>query len=223
MKRALFTWTTALLVTAGTTLAGAPALAATHRASVNAAADTRCSAAYYGGNSLLGPRTFPTEGSIAPIVRGYRRLDGMAPEKFLKKYWDPKANGGKGSWRYPPDNGFVIADGDPVEFPSTLLRGEDVDRFGSEYGGFLAPADTPYASRSIPPQSLDDFDPAFTCNYHLYRVLKPFNAETGPIAPAFGQPGLGLQYQLVSSLLPGDPGTANVLWLIDHGFLKRLN
>jgi hypothetical protein len=222
MKRALFTWTTALIVTAGTALAGVPAFAATHQAGVNAAADTKCSAAYFDGNSLLGPRTLPDGGPIAPIVRGYRRFAGMGASKFLAKYYDRTANGGKGSWRYPADDGFLIADRHPVEFTSTLLKGEDVDRFGSEYGGFLAPADTPYANRSIPPQSLDDFDPAFTCNYHLYKVLKPFEAETGPIAPAFGQPGLGLQYELVSSLLPGTPATANVMWLISNGYLKRL-
>lgn len=223
IKRALFAWTTALLVTAGASLAGGTAFAATPTAGVDTTAGTQCSKAYFDGNSLLGPRILPTKGPIAPIVRGYRRLDGMTPNKFLAKYWDPTANKGKGSWRYPPDNGFLIADGHPVEFRSTLLRGEDVDRFGSEHGGFLAPADTSYANRSIPPQSLDNFDRAFTCNYHLYRVLKPFDAETGPIAPAFGQPGLGLQYQLVGSLLPGDPATANVMWLIDNGYLKRLN
>jgi Tuberculosis necrotizing toxin len=224
MKRALFTWTTALLVTAGMTmLAGGPAFAAAHAAGVTPASDTKCSTAYFDNNSLLGPRILPAGGQVAPIVQEYRRLAGMTASKFLAKYWDASANGGKGSWRYPPDNGFLIADDHPVEFPSALLRGEDVDRFGSEYGGFLAPADTPYANRSIPPQSLDDFDSAFTCNYHLYRVLKPFKAETGPIAPAFGQPGLGLQYQLVSFLLPGDPGTANVMWLISNGYLKRLN
>lgn len=223
MKRALFTWTTALLVAAGSSLAGAPAFAATHTADVNAASDTQCSVAYFDGNSLLGPQTLPDKGLIAPIVAGYRRLAGMSAKRFLKTYWDPTAGSGKGSWRYPPDGGFLIAGGHPVEFPSTLLRGEDVDRFGSEYGSFLAPADTPYANRSIPPQSLDDFDPAFTCNYHLYRVVKPFKAETGPIAPYFGQPGLGLQYELVSSLLPGDPAQASVMWLISKGYLKALN
>jgi hypothetical protein len=223
IKRTLFTCTAALLVTACASLAGGTARAATPTAGAVTTSDTRCSNAHLDNNSLLGPRTLPTKGPIAPIVRGYRRLDGMTPSKFLKKYWDPTANGGKGSWRYPPDNGFLLADGHPIEFSSTLVRGEDVDRFGSEYGGFLAPAHTPYANRSIPPQSLDNFDAAFTCNYHLYLVLKPFDAETGPIAPAFGQPGLGLQYQLVGALLPGDPATANVFWLIDHGYLKRLN
>ena len=160
IKRALFACTTALLLTAGASLAGGTAFAATHTAGVDTTSGTRCSSAYFDDNSLLGPRTLPTQGLISPIVRGYRRLDGMTPGRFLKKYWDPTANGGKGSWRYPPDNGFLIADGHPVEFSSTLLRGEDVDRFGSEHGGFLAPADTPYANRSIPPQSLDNFDPA---------------------------------------------------------------
>ena len=47
--------------------------------------------------------------------------------------------------------------------------------------------------------------------------------EAGPIAPGFGQPGLGLQYQLVSSLLAGDPATANVMWLISNGYLRSLN
>ncbi len=54
-------------------------------------------------------------------------------------------------------------------------------------------------------------------------MLKPFKAEAGPIAPGFGQPGLGLQYQLVSSLLAGDPATANVMWLISNGYLRSLN
>jgi hypothetical protein len=223
MKRALFTWTAALLVAAGSSLAGVPAFAATHGVGAKTALDAECSAKYFDGNSLLGPRTLPDKGRIAPIVAGYRRLAGMSAARFLKTYWDPTANGGKGSWRYPPDDGFLIADGQPVEFPSTLVQGEKVDRFGSEYGSFLAPADTPYANRSIPPQSLDDFDPAFTCNYHLYLVLKPFEAETGPIAPFFGQPGLGLQYELVSSLLPGDPAKASVMWLISEGYLKALN
>jgi hypothetical protein len=223
MKRALVTWTTALTVAVGSSLAGGSAFAATHQAGSKAASATKCSTAYLDDNSLLGPETLPSKGPIAPIVRGYKRLAGLTPKKFLATYWDPTANGGKGGWRYPPDNGFLVQSGEPVESPADLVKGEEVDRFGSEYGSFLAPADTPYADRSIPPQSLDDYDAAFTCNYHLYLVLKPFAAETGPIAPAFGQPGFGLQYQLVSSLLPGKPAAANVMWLISNGYLKALS
>jgi len=223
MKRALFTWTTALLLAAGTSLAGGPAFATTNQAGAKATADSKCSTAHFDGSSLLGPKTFPSRGPVAPLVKGYKRLAGMTPKNFLAKYWDPAASGGKGSWRYPPDDGFLVQSGLPVESVAELPRGEEVDRFGSEYGSFLAPAGTPYADRSIPPQSLDNFDASFTCNYHLYLVVKPFMAETGPIAPAFGQPGFGLQYEIVSSLLPGTPDTANVMWLVSKGYLKALN
>jgi hypothetical protein len=83
----------------------------------------------------------------------------------------------------------------------------------SVYGGFLAPAGTPYFARSIPPSNLDD-TLGFTCNYHAYLVLKAFKVKAGPAAPAFGQPGLGLQYQLVATLLPGDPAKPNISWLL---------
>ncbi len=48
-------------------------------------------------------------------------------------------------------------------------------------------------------------------NYHVYRVLKPFEVLAGPIAPWFGQPGQGVQYKL----------SQNVLTLIQNGFLER--
>jgi hypothetical protein len=51
-------------------------------------------------------------------------------------------------------------------------------------------------------------------------VGKAFKVEAGPAAPAFGQPGLGLHYQLVATLLPGDPAQPNVQWLLAHGYLK---
>jgi len=153
----------------------------------------------------LGPQTLPAKGPIALIVRGYRRLAGLSEGQFLATYWDPAANGGQGGWRYPPDNGFVILSGHPVEFPFTIRPGQEIDRFGSEYGSFLAPVDTPYADRALPPQSLDDFDPAFTCNYHLYRALKPFEAEAGPIAPASASPGWDCNTSWSAPCCPAPP------------------
>ncbi len=217
VKHALAALATVLAVAAGNGLTAMPAVAAADPAA------TQCSPEFLDADSRLGPQTLPAEGPVAFMVHGYRRLAGLSAGQFLATYWDPAANGGQGGWRYPPDNGFLILDGVPVEFPFTLVPGQEVDRFGSEYGGFLAPEDTPYADRALPPQSLDDFDPAYTCNYHLYRVLKRFTAETGPIAAGFGQPGGGLQFQLVSSLLPGAPATVTVMWLVSHGYLQRLN
>jgi len=177
-----------------------------------------CSASYLDGDMRLGPATTPDRGIVALELLGYHRFAELSPESFLADYW----NSPLGIWDYPPDSGYLIVGGRPVEFQDTLEPGQAIDRYGSLYGSFLAPYGTSYAARSIPPASLDDA-PGFTCNYHSYRVTKAFTVEAGPIAPAFGQPGLGLQYQLLSALLPGDPDIANVYWLVDNGYLAATN
>jgi hypothetical protein len=189
-----------------------------------ATGQTTCSNAFLDGDSRLGPAQLPTSGPVYPIVAGYRPLAGLDQGTFLSTYWDPTANGGAGGWRYPPDNGFFVGpNGQPEEAPQSLAAGQQVDRFGSEFGAFLASINTPYASRALPPMSLDNFDVNFNCNYHLYKVLKAFSVEAGPIAPGFGQRGLGRQYQVVATLISGSPMNVNVMWLISNGFLQRQN
>jgi hypothetical protein len=209
-----------LLCFAGGATAGAATFPA---ASLFPTVATTCSTAYFDGDSRLGPAQFQQVGMVAPMLFGYNRLAGLTPAQFIATYWDPTANGGSGGWRYPPDNGYLVILGHPIEYTAKLSAGEKIDRFGSEFGGFLAPEDTPYAQRSLPPMSLDVFDPAYTCNYHLYTVIKSFKADEGPIAPAFGQPGFGLQIQLDASLVPGAPSPLNVMWLINNGYLARSN
>ncbi len=183
-------------------------------------APDQCSAADYSGDGRLGPEVLARRGPVGRELVGYRRFGGLTSQGFLARYWDD----GAAAWRYPPDDGFVVGiDGRPVEWTFTLPRGLRVDRFGSEYGAFLAPSGTPYAWRSLPPQSLHVYDAAYACNYHDYQVIKPFPALTGPIAPAFAQPGGGLQYELKGSLIPGAPEKLGVGWLVDHGYLNRLN
>lgn len=183
---------------------------------------TQCSADFFDGDSRLGPATLPVVGRVGIEVAGYRRTGSLSPQAFLAKYWDPTANSGSGGWIYPPDNGYLRgADGKPIEWQQTLAPGQDIDRFGSEYGSFLAPALSPYWSRAIPPANLDG-NPAAGCNYHDYRVIKAFPVDTGPVAPWFGQPGFGLQYQLDSTLIPGAPARLNVMWLVDNGYLQRI-
>lgn len=48
-------------------------------------------------------------------------------------------------------------------------------------------------------------------NYHVYSVVKPLEVLAGPIAPWFGQPGAGVQYELYQS----------VATLIEQGYLQR--
>ncbi|MEZ0112090.1 hypothetical protein ABH920_006109 [Catenulispora sp. EB89] len=181
-----------------------------------------CSSDFFDGDPRLGPNTLPVWGPVGFELIGYRRTGNLPASQFLATYYNPAANGGSGGWNYPPDNGYVIApNGQPLEFQLTVSPGTDMDRFGSEYGSFLAPAGLPYAARSIPPQSLDS-NPAATCNYHDYQVLKPFTVDAGPIAAWFAQPGGGLQYQLDSKLVPGAPTQLNVMWLVNNGYLGRI-
>ncbi|HWC79840.1 MAG TPA: TNT domain-containing protein [Pseudonocardiaceae bacterium] len=176
-----------------------------------------CSTYYFDGDPRLGPEDLPLLGSVGLELLGYHRTGNEPVDEFLSAFYDSYA----GSWIYPPDSGFVIGqDGNPVEVPQVLSAGQLIDRYGSGYGSFLAPAGESYASRSIPPQSLDG-SPAADCDYHSYRVLRPFAVDAGPAAPWFAQPGGGVQYELDAALLPEQPDTVNVLWLLDNGYLTE--
>ncbi|MFJ8473436.1 TNT domain-containing protein [Kitasatospora sp. NPDC094011] len=204
--------------TSGTTTTGATTTSAT---TTGTPAD-QCSAAFRQDDARLGPQDLPSSGPVGRQLLGYQRTGGASEQDFLATYYDQSANGGKGGWKYPPADGYVtLPDGSPVEFDLTLYPNQNIDRYGSEYGAFLAPEGLPYANRAIPPQSLDG-TPAAGCNYHDYKVVKPFTVHAGPIAPWFNQPGWGLQYQLDATLLPGGPARLNVLWLVENGYLARI-
>jgi hypothetical protein len=84
-------------------------------------------------------------------------------------------------------------------------------------GSYISAADAPYSQRALPPSNLDTSPsaPDFPYNYHIYKVLKPLSVVGGPIAPWFGQPGLGAQFYT--------GGTGNIMALIAAGYLERLN
>lgn len=173
------------------------------------------------GDARFGPDNLPRpwQQPAGPILAGYHRFGGLSPDKFLERYWDATAN----SWKYPPQDGFVLdRTGQPVRWETELRPGRRLDRFGGEGGGFLAPVGFPYGTRAIPPQNLNTFDPAYRCNYHIYRVTKAFRVWEGPIASWFHQSGGGLQHKLDRTLVPGD-GFLNVAWLISNGYLARAN
>ena len=197
--------------------------AGTATAAGSRTAEHECSAAFFDGDARLGPEVLPVQGEVARELRGYERTGNMTVPRFLARFWDPTAGGGVGGFVFPPDNGYVIAsDGLPEVSRATLDRGDRIDRYGSEFGGFLAPEGSSYASRSIPPRNLAGTPPA-GCNFHEYRVLTSFAVDAGPVAPWFAQPGGGRQFQLVAGLVPGAPTQLNVMWLVNNGFLERLN
>lgn len=181
-----------------------------------------CSVAWYQNDRRLGPAVLSVTGRAGAELRGYRRTGGLSVAKFLSKYWDNTVNNGQGGWLYPKNDGFLSdPKGKPITKTATLTPGTLVDRYGSEYGAFLAPGGVAYSKRAIPPSNLVG-TPASRCNYANYRVLKEFAVTAGPIAPWFGQPGRGIQYQLKGSLVSGAPEQLNVLWLVEAGYLARV-
>jgi hypothetical protein len=179
---------------------------------------TKCSAELYHDDRRLGPERLPVLGEVGRQLVGYSRTGSLTEEQFFSTYYDDAA----GSWRYPPQDGYALDPaGQPIKWQETLSEGELIDRYGSEYGAFLAPKGLPYTTRSIPPQNLAG-TPAEACNYHVYRVTADFNVDAGPIAPWFHQTGRGIQYQLRGALVPGAPERLNVMWLLDNDYLQRV-
>lgn len=92
--------------------------------------------------------------------------------------------------RYAPNDGFVEGSQHMV----TLDKDTLIDRYGAPNGSFVAPAGTLYEMRSLP-----YFENPYA--YHEYRVIEPIeNVKMGEIAPAFDQPGGGIQYLLPASI-----------------------
>ncbi|WP_328330402.1 MULTISPECIES: TNT domain-containing protein [unclassified Streptomyces] len=215
----------ALTVTAAT--AAAPAAASTApQQHPDPSAATRpqhapCSGQFQ-GDARLGPQWLPSkhEKPVGPLLKGYHRTGKLSSGDFLKKYWEGPAD--TGSWKYPPNDGFKEVNGQVDKEPEKLRTGERLDRFGSEYGSYLAPAGDSYAKRALPPQSLNTRDAAVPCDYHVYRVARPFWVWQGGIAPWFEQPGNGQQIKLDPLFLnPGEGQRLNVKWLLDHHYLAQ--
>lgn len=96
-------------------------------------------------------------------------------------------------WAQAPDNGFLGG----WSTTETLQPGSVIDRYGAETGRFFSPEGTSFEARSLPTGSGP---------LNGYEVLKPFDVQGGIAAPAFGQPGLGVQYmapQTVADLIEG--------------------
>ena len=177
---------------------------------------------YFCDDWRLGPKRLPARGLVARTLDRYQRLGSLTATRFLNRWWDPAADTGQGDWRYPDADGYAKdPQGQPIATELELHVGQKVDRFGNEAGRYLAPAGTKYGKRSIPPSSLNTADPRHPYNYYLYRVSRKFKVCAGPIAPAFEQPGLGVQYVTSSSYCPNISRTS-VLDLVRNGTLVRL-
>ena len=129
----------------------------------------------------FGPARLPRTGILGDILEGYDRFGALTPVEFLNNWWNPSLDSGQGDWKYPPDDGFDHdTSGNVIAAEMTLQPGQLLDRFGNEFGKFLAPAGAKYGERSIPPSNLNTEDPRYPYNYHLYRVKKTPPCAPGP-------------------------------------------
>lgn len=155
---------------------------------------------YLCGDPRLGPADLPRSGVVGELLRGYDRLGERSPAEFVRLHrqtvTDPATGEERETWRYPDHHGFVFVYGQVQSEPETVYPGLVLDRFGSPRGAFLALAGTPYAQRSLPPDSLNTWPEGPEHNYYCYLVLEAFTVEAGPAAAAFEQPGGGEQLQL---------------------------
>jgi RHS repeat-associated protein len=101
---------------------------------------------------------------------------------------------------YPENNGFLGATENKF-----LMPGQQISRYGSTTGKYFSPAGTPLQMRALPPGSN-------TSILNTYQILKPFEVQSGTIAPAFMQTGGGTQYV--------SPVPSNVL--LKHGIISPL-
>jgi hypothetical protein len=123
----------------------------------------------YAGAALSFAAMIPGAGMLATVGKiGMAMAPLVTKAKSVRKYWPPN-NGALGKWE-----------------TKYLMPGEELDRFGSDFGYYFSPRNTPMSMRSLPGGN--------TGVYNAYRVVKPFPVQSSTIAPAFGKLGYETQY-----------------------------
>lgn len=179
----------------------------------------------------LAPGADMNHPAVQAIVPGTYHRDGfdangnpMSRAQWEAQYWPNGTYDGRGNrdltWPDPQlhPEGF----NSPTDrAPAVLQPGQQIDRFGPGFGRFASPTDTPFPERGLPPDNLYDMrdpsQPGVNPNgpapsYHRYEVIKPIPVWEGPIAPAMGQPGGGVQYYTPRAIID----------LVNAGYLREV-
>ena len=167
----------------------------------------------FGGEGAFVEAGLPAEtvtegGAPLAVVRGWHPTGGMTWDDFASQFGTPQTR------NYPLNDGFPPG---YVPQPAQLPEGAIIDRFGSEYGRYLAPDGTPFADRALAPESVGG-------DYNRYLVTgKPlppgWQVVEGPVQPFYGQtpsPG-SLQYMILGP----DGVKVTVKELVDRGILDE--
>ncbi|MEZ3162039.1 glycohydrolase toxin TNT-related protein, partial [Microbacterium sp. BWT-B31] len=126
----------------------------------------------------------------APYGRG---SDG---QPYTRAEWEERYMGPDDRPVYPGNDG--AAPGTRVTYTDmSAFRSEfgtTVDRFGGSGGSYLSPEGVPFEHRALPGGNLN-------AGYHVFRTVDELppgvRIEVSEVAPAFGQPGGGVQIQFV--------------------------
>ncbi|WP_232000799.1 TNT domain-containing protein [Mycobacterium kyorinense] len=113
----------------------------------------------FGGEGAAVEAGLPAEivterGAPLAVVRGWEPTGGMPWDDFASHFGTPETRS------YPLNDGFPPGH---VPQPAQLPEGTIIDRFGSEYGRYLAPDGTPFTDRALAPESVG-------ADYNRYMV-----------------------------------------------------
>ena len=148
----------------------------------------------FGGEGSVVRAGLPAEvltpgGAPAAVLRDWRSTGGISAAEFESQFGTLETR----AW--PKNDGFPPG---YIPQPAQLPEGTIIDRFGSEFGRYLAPDGTPFADRSLAPELVSG-------DYNRYIVTgkalpSGWQVLEGPVEPFYGQipsPG-SIQYMIVS-------------------------
>ncbi|KAB7754249.1 TNT domain-containing protein [Mycolicibacterium mucogenicum] len=143
------------------------------------------------------------------VTDGYDPLAGRTEEEFKREFTTVDGKGRlQWDWdRQAPNNGF---DG-PPSVSDRIPAGHQLDRLGSNGGGFMGDEGAPLSTRSMPPGVANDYHTFVGTGRPIPDGLN-WRVEYGPAKPAFGQPG-GAEQWAVINLDTGRPVSVEELKL----------
>jgi hypothetical protein len=157
------------------------------------------------------------EGGVPPSVTdGYEPLAGRTEEQF-KHEFTLTDDGGRVRWDWDgqaPNNGFA---GSPT-VTDAIPQGHELDRLGSNNGGFMADEGAPLSSRAMPPGVANDYHTFEGTGRPIPDGLN-WEVQHGPAKEAFGQPGGANQWAVIDRET-GDP--VSVQELIRHRLIREI-
>lgn len=149
------------------------------------------------------------------VTDGYDPLAGRTIEEFEREFTVPGKDGNpRWDWQtQAPNDGFAGPPAITDRFPDSY----QLDRLGSEKGGFLADDGAPLSTRGMPPGVASDYHQYVGTGQPIPDGL-PWEIRYGPAKDAFGQPG-GANQWVVIATNTGLPVPVNKL--VDAGLIGR--